>query len=76
MSEEHSLNGRVVSVGVAQSYFTAEDMDERGMSPDDRLLIVAVDRDDPGNIPIGLVWAERVSISLRATPTTGGQDGQ
>ena len=74
MDEEYVLNGKIVSVGVAQAYFTAEDMDERNMSPNDRLLIVAVDKGDMSNVPVSMTWAKSVRISLRATPTTGGND--
>lgn len=66
MSEqEYQLKGRFISVGLAGSKFTPEQLAESELSPTARLVIFHVDDDDPGNVPAGLVWADHVQLTLR-----------
>jgi len=64
----HELRGRCRAVGVASAYFTEEQRARWGLDDESRMLIVQVDDGDPVNIPVGLVWADRVLMTIREDP--------
>lgn len=72
--DEYTLAGRVHSVGLAEAYFSSDQLADQGLAANARLLIVRVDKDDPGDLPVGLVWAERVRITL-AEPAAAHDGG-
>lgn len=69
-SPVYELHGRCKSVGLASAFFTPEQLEEQGMTGDEKLVIIRIDDDKPADVPIGLIWAERVRLTLQEQRTT------
>jgi hypothetical protein len=68
-SPVYELHGRCKGVGLSSAFFTPDQLDDQGMSGEEKLLIIRIDDDNPADVPIGLIWADRVRLTLQKQPT-------
>jgi hypothetical protein len=60
-----TVRGRVIAVGLLADSIAPEDRAAWGLGQEARLILIEVDPSDPGDVPMGTVWAEAVDITIR-----------
>ena len=63
----YTLHGRCQSIGLATDLLPAKEIEERGLDPIGRLVILEISSDSGAGVPMSLAWAERLEITLAET---------